>query len=1306
MTYLIYYLNKFLLMGGGGKKKPTKGKKPVKEKEVKPVKEKKSGAEQKSEPQQPLVEESKDARILRDLRTVNSFLDKAFDKSWTYLSSIWSIYELASKEKSDKILNQILYQNIHIFIELLRYPASNFIVKGKIQNLLTNNSGENGILKIRDCLIECLLMSARLLNNVDLSKDDVDKQYRVFFKIIGEDSFDFSKLGKGIVRLILTNIKFAIKHSEISHTFKENAVTIAMKILSDSTEYHTLDMVKIAETLLKQDYIAKCGYKFLRALMERIDDKERLLLCNQLFDFNTLQLADFFKIIYDYDKAIPRSESFEVQLWIMQNEEEPTNKAAQRLWNKYYSNIDIISHSKEKKTRVKLYTAYATDRFGEIRKWTVNSFIAAINIDRTLLFEYIDSIQEVINNCLTPEQATEQFRFFAYVITSVAHLVDSSQLEKLFEFIVYDGYFAEGENISTAYEKCGINIWIEQGQLHSTAILKILKGYLLNPKAKRPGIDVEKEYLVLNLTLLLISSLAKYFDKSNESTLDIYERIIEMLNMPNNELKKSISKCISPLAKLLEDKSKKFLKQLIAMLLKTKDLSTLTGAAFAIAGIVKGLGIKTIEDFSILKTLEENANDKTATSHKKVALLNCYEAFATTLGKVFEIFLEKIVPQVLESLADSKDIVRNAGQKALEAIMRNVSGHWVKRLITTVFLKGIEEANWRTKLGQIEALWSMAMFAPNQLAVHLPQIINSLRTILLDTHPKVQEAGQDALKTIVSAMRNQGKLNALAILEVHSEQLAKSSATENLKKALDHLLDTTFVHSLDEHSLALLMPLIRDGLEAVNRKIQIKALRIVGHICSIMTETSNLYPYIKDFAPIMVNLLLTVHPKLRSASWKALAGFVRGLKLQKQISMWKWICKQLREISITDSKNVQIVYTEVEYKGKTAEDVWKDEVAEIEKLWVSDSSNKRVAGVTLLVDFHRFISWFKKDPNCKIDFTDYANKIIPMFEEALLDQNEDVRAAAVKGCNLAIYTFGEGYYDLIFRQLLRGFRHGNYWIRYHTIVLISKLLNLLGGNIHKVKKGEDNSQVEQFICYEEIISWIYFLNFDVVERVSFTASSAWQLFVEKRLGRLIVAPFDNDPPTLSQLVFDIVEGLSSEYQEVNNSAIRCINSLIGKIFVKLMDRSLDMLDESLKGNDAQKATKISNYFFHLISAWDENVSKYRDRVEETIRQMIIHEFHDVRKISSEVFKALKRAVQDEDFVRKFIKSSFWNYDSHADDVHLEKKMTFLEALIADQYLNVSPILTAICLSPKEDSESQYYNRAKLLRLVSICLTNI
>lgn len=219
--------------------------------------------------------------------------------------------------------------------------------------------------------------------------------------------------------------------------------------------------------------------------------------------------------------------------------------------------------------------------------------------------------------------------------------------------------------------------------------------------------------------------------------------------------------------------------------------------------------------------------------------------------------------------------------------------------------------------------------------------------------------------------------------------------------------------------------------------------------------------------------------------------------------------------------------------------------------------------------------------------------------------------------------------------------------------------------------------------------------------MSFTASSAWQIFVEKRQGRHLVAPFNDSPKALKKLIFEITEVLSSEYKEVVNAGTRALNSLTGKVFTKLMETSLDMLDNSFEGIDEETAVKRFNYFWNLVDYCDENIIRFRKRIEGVIGRMIVHPNQEVKQFSSEVFKSLKKTLQDDNFVRDFIKNNFCSYDDQDDPALLEQKMTFLKALIAEPSLNVSPVLTAICLNPKDDSEDQFFSRAKLLRLV-IC----
>lgn len=119
----------------------------------------------------------------------------------------------------------------------------------------------------------------------------------------------------------------------------------------------------------------------------------------------------------------------------------------------------------------------------------------------------------------------------------------------------------------------------------------------------------------------------------------------------------------------------------------------------------------------------------------------------------------------------------------------------------------------------------------------------------------------------------------------------------------------------------------------------------------------------------------------------------------------------------------------------------------------------------------------------------------------------------------------------------------------------------------------------------------------------------------------------------------------------------------------------------------------------MIDCCDETVVKFRKRIESVLSAMIVHESNRVRELSSSVFKAFNKILFDDSFVKDFIKNNFCGDEAEKDHALLESKMTFLRALLDDPHLMVSPILTSITLTPKENIESQYYSRAKLLRLV-------
>lgn len=348
--------------------------------------------------------------------------------------------------------------------------------------------------------------------------------------------------------------------------------------------------------------------------MNTVENHHKLLLLNRISEFHNLQLSAFLTVIFEMETPMPRSEEFEVQLWIKQYLEESVSNLAKSVWNKFYSSINSIRTTEENRKRINLFCKYGLDSFQSIDHFTVAAFVDAINAQNTaynthsekpnLLSDYIDCIHEVVQDCLDTRTADKQKLFFAKVIEGTANLVKPSQLAKLFDFIVFEGCLNQDQDVAAAFEKTGIEVCINvchsQGASYSKIILEILSGFLSQPEKHRTSLDDKQKNTVFVESLTLIASLAKFFDENDVATLDIYERIVEMLNLPSKPLKKAISKCISPLSKLMPARSKKLMKQLLDMLSKSNDANTLVGAAFAVAGIVKGLG-KNLIKFAKIK---------------------------------------------------------------------------------------------------------------------------------------------------------------------------------------------------------------------------------------------------------------------------------------------------------------------------------------------------------------------------------------------------------------------------------------------------------------------------------------------------------------------------------------------------------------------------------------------------------------------------------------------------------------------------------------------------------------------------------
>uniref|UniRef100_A0A8D3C7P7 GCN1 activator of EIF2AK4 n=1 Tax=Scophthalmus maximus TaxID=52904 RepID=A0A8D3C7P7_SCOMX len=808
----------------------------------------------------------------------------------------------------------------------------------------------------------------------------------------------------------------------------------------------------------------------------------------------------------------------------------------------------------------------------------------------------LDALGRVISEA--PPDQWEARCGIALALNKLSQYLDESQVTPLFLFFVPDALNDRHTEVRRCMLDAALSALNTHGKENVSSLLPVFEEFLKNAPQDASYDSVRQSVVIL------MGSLAKHLDKNDPKVKPIMAKLITALSTPSQQVQESVASCLPPLVPAIKEDAAGIVRNLLQLLLESDKYAERKGAAYGLAGLVKGLGILALKQQDIMTTLTD---------------ILCFSDYVTFRALfLFEPYVVHVLPHLLLCFGDGNQYVREAADDCAKAVMRNLSAHGVK-LVLPSLLVALEEESWRTKAGSVELLGAMAYCAPKQLSSCLPSIVPKLTEVLTDSHVKVQKAGQQALRQIGSVIRNP---EILAITPILLDALTDPS--KRTQTCLQTLLDTKFVHFIDAASLALIMPIVQRAFQDRSTDTRKMAAQIIGNMYSL-TDQKDLSPYLPSVIPGLKASLLDPVPEVRTVSAKALGAMVKGMGESCFDDLLPWLMETLAsEQSSVDRSGAAQGLAEV-MAGLGVEKLDKlmpDVVQTASK--VDIASHVRDGYIMMFI--YLPLTFGDK-------FTPYVGPIIPCILKALADENEYVRDTALRAGQRIISMYAETAIALLLPELEQGLFDDLWRIRFSSVQLLGDLLFHISGVTGKMTT-ETASEDDNFGTAASNKAIIGALGAERRNRVLsglYMGRSDTQLVVRQASLHVWKIVVSNTPRTLREILptlFSLLLGfLASTCPDKRTIAARTLGDLVRKLGEKILPEIIPILEAGLRSDKSDERQGVCIGLSEIMKSTSKDaVLVFSESLVPTVRKALCDPLEEVREAAAKTFEQLHATI--------------------------------------------------------------------------------
>ncbi|CAI9282332.1 unnamed protein product [Lactuca saligna] len=222
---------------------------------------------------------------------------------------------------------------------------------------------------------------------------------------------------------------------------------------------------------------------------------------------------------------------------------------------------------------------FGTDYSGLFRALShvnYNVRVAASDALVAVLDEYPDTLQESLATL-----------FSLYIRDSgVADVLRTKDLPVVMTFLISRALADTNVDVRGRMINAGIMIIDKYEKDNVSLLFPIFENYL-----NKMASDEEKYDLVREGVVIFTGALAKHLSKDDPKVHTVVEKLLEVINTPSEAVQRAVSSCLSPLMKSKQEDALSLVTRLLDQLMKSEKYGERRGAAFGLAGVIKGLGI-------------------------------------------------------------------------------------------------------------------------------------------------------------------------------------------------------------------------------------------------------------------------------------------------------------------------------------------------------------------------------------------------------------------------------------------------------------------------------------------------------------------------------------------------------------------------------------------------------------------------------------------------------------------------------------------------------------------------------------------